>query len=175
MITLRSVANAASGLFILSLAQLLGSSGCASANTGAQPPSASPRPIIARRPPESSKEKRAEADTLLRTLSDGRKVIARAALSALTSKGPQRFIATLRVRPSFVGKRFRGWRVLRYRGPGRLELGDIVVRVNNQPVERPEQFMAVWAGLPQASELKIELLRQGQPHVFRWPIVDLRP
>ena len=50
--------------------------------------------------------------------------------------------------------------------------GDVVVRVNGQAIERPEQALAVWEGLRVASTLAIEYLRAGERREARFAIVD---
>ena len=98
--------------------------------------------------------------------------ISRAPLDRFVNAGPQEFIQRVRVRPVFHEGRFRGWRILAYAGPGPIRRGDVVSRVNGQPIERPEEFMAVWNGLGHRHELVVELTRQGQPVTLRYPIVD---
>jgi type II secretory pathway component PulC len=46
------------------------------------------------------------------------------------------------------------------------------VRVNGQPIERPEQAVRVWNSLHVASELMIEYLREGESRHVRFEIVD---
>lgn len=78
----------------------------------------------------------------------------------------------MRVRPTFARGRFFGWRVIRYEGPGRLRPGDIVVRVNGQPIQRPREFMRVWKTLAQREQLTIRMVRDGNPVTLRFSIVD---
>ena len=86
--------------------------------------------------------------------------------------GAQQFIRLIRVRASFRGGRFFGWRVIAYNGPGPIKPGDIVLRVNGRPIERPEQFMAVWSSLDKATEIVVALHRGGKPRTLRYPIID---
>jgi type II secretory pathway component PulC len=99
-------------------------------------------------------------------------VITRAELEAQLRAGAQSFIQKVRVRPSFRGGRFIGWRVLAYQGPGPIRTGDVVKRVNGEELERPEQFMKAWNGLRGRTELVLELIRSGKPLSLRFPIVD---
>jgi type II secretory pathway component PulC len=88
------------------------------------------------------------------------------------AEGPQAFISQVDVRPAFQRGRFFGWRIVDYRGPGHLRRGDIVVQVNGLGLERPEQFVAAWAGLRRARALEFELIREGRRQTFRYPILE---
>jgi len=98
--------------------------------------------------------------------------IARLQLKSYVRQGPHRFIQQVRVRPTFRGGRFFGWRIQSYGGPGPVKTGDVVTRVNGKSLERPEQFMKVWENLVAEPELVVELVRSGQPVTLRYPIVD---
>ena len=98
--------------------------------------------------------------------------IARKELERFLVQGAQWFIQLVRVRPAFRHGRFFGWRILAYHGPGPIHTGDIVKQVNGRPVERPEQFMAVWQHLGRASELVVALHRDGKATTLRYPIID---
>lgn len=99
--------------------------------------------------------------------------IRRAEFNAVLARGPQAFIRKIRVRPALRrGRRFYGWRVVSYDGPGPIRPGDIVTRVNGRPVERPDQFMNVWRDLARADKLEVRLIRDGKLEVLTFPIVD---
>ncbi len=98
--------------------------------------------------------------------------ITRAVLMKFHKRGPQRFIARLRVKATFNRGRFFGWRMLSYRGPGPIKPGDVIIDVNGMPIERPDQFMKVWEKLPTIKELTVKLLRDGKPNTLRYPVVD---
>ncbi|MCS6911975.1 MAG: hypothetical protein RMK29_01260 [Myxococcales bacterium] len=104
--------------------------------------------------------------------------ILRAELLRILDQSPALFLRQVDSEPRFEGGRFRGWYIHSF-FPGDprfvgidLMRGDVVTRINGQPIEMPEQFIAVWEKLRQARELRVELLRNGQPHVARWAIVD---
>jgi type II secretory pathway component PulC len=99
-----------------------------------------------------------------------RSQIHRQELDQFLKLGPQDFIQRVRVRPSFRAGTFVGWRVLAYRGPGPVRPGDVVLGVNGNNLERPEQFMEVWDRLGSASNLVLELLRSGQRLSFRYVV-----
>jgi general secretion pathway protein C len=103
--------------------------------------------------------------------------IPRAALEDVLARGPGAFLSTVAVEPDLVGGRFVGFRVTELRdaalfGAGDLQPGDTVVSVNGRAIERPEQAFEVWTSLRVASELTVDVLRDGQPRQLRYPIVD---
>lgn len=98
--------------------------------------------------------------------------VSRTEVDAVLKEGPQAFISRLRVRATFRGGRFFGWKLLSYRGPGPLLRGDIVCSINHLPIERPDEFMKVWADLASARELTVDLYRKGAPLTLRYPIAD---
>jgi type II secretory pathway component PulC len=99
-------------------------------------------------------------------------VVTRAELETHLRDGAQSFIQKVRVRPAFRSGRFLGWRVLAYEGPGPIRIGDVVMRVNGEELERPDQFMKAWNGLRGRSDLVVEMIRAGKRVALRFPIVD---
>ncbi|MFO0712970.1 MAG: PDZ domain-containing protein [Sandaracinus sp.] len=103
--------------------------------------------------------------------------IQRAALDEVLSRGPGAFLSKVAVEPNLVEGRFTGFRVTELRDTALFESvdlqpGDTIVSVNGQPIERPEQAFEVWSGMRVASELTVDVLRDGQPRQLRYPIVD---
>lgn len=102
--------------------------------------------------------------------------IKRADFAATVAKGPQRFIATLKVRPVMEGRRFRGFQLVGttpdspLAGSMNVRTGDVIVSVNGTPVERPDQFMKAWDALAKAAHLDVKLRRAGNQMVYRWTI-----
>lgn len=79
--------------------------------------------------------------------------------------------------PVFVGGKFRGFRVLEVRGGPEwsaidLKPGDVVTAVNGFRVERPEAVGQAMETLVVASELRIDLDRDGESRALRFAIVD---
>jgi len=100
----------------------------------------------------------------------------RSDLMHVLDRGPADFLASIEQDPlvergQFHGWIFRGWRDRRY-AIANLRPGDIIVRVSGRPIERPDQFQEVWESLRAATELVLELRRDGQPVTLRWPIKD---
>ncbi len=91
-------------------------------------------------------------------------------------RGPHDFLASIDEDPLLEGNQFRGWVFRGWRDDryaiADLLPGDIILRINGKPIERPEQFMEVWDSLRNASELVIETQRAGKPRTLRYPIRD---
>ena len=121
------------------------------------------------------------ADELPRTEvaeSTGPGTIDRALLLTVLDGGLGRFLQGVETEPVVIDGQFVGFRLVslfpqdaRFRDVG-IEPGDVVTRVNGQPIERPEQAVRVWDGLRVASELVIEYQRQGESSVVRFAIED---
>lgn len=96
----------------------------------------------------------------------------RAELLGVLERGPHAFLKELDVRPMLQSGRFIGWRVLAYRRSNVLKQGDVVTRVNEQPVQRPDEFFAVWRSLAKAEYLRVEVLRGGKSLTLHYAITD---
>jgi len=100
----------------------------------------------------------------------------RAAFSQVLKAGPQRFIASLRVDAHLKEGRFVGFRLLQFLpnssliNNGAVRPGDVILSVNKERLERPDQFMRIWEKLEEAQQLEVLLLRGTQRHRYRWII-----
>lgn len=108
--------------------------------------------------------------------------IKRETLDHALAQGAGWFIRQVGVRPVVTGdQRFYGFQLTSlfpaqsFSTSLPIRVGDIVQRINGSPVERPEQFMQVWASLATASHLSIHVVRDGQPLLVTWVIEDTRP
>ncbi len=104
--------------------------------------------------------------------------IARSVLVPILDAGLGRFLQGVRTEAVLDHGRFVGFRILslypddpRFAHAG-LHAGDVITRVNGQPIEHPEQALTVWNGLRVASELMIDYLRDGSPREIRFEIAD---
>jgi len=110
----------------------------------------------------------------------GGATITRAQLEAVLDGGLGRFLGRVETEPAREAGQFVGFRIVALEGSlasadaasSGLRAGDVVMRVNGQIIERPEQAFAVWEGLRVASTLAIEYLRAGQRREARFEIVD---
>lgn len=98
--------------------------------------------------------------------------ISRGRLQEIISDGAQAFVAQMRVRPTFRRKKFVGWRLVTYSGPGPMKKGDIVCSVNGMPLQKPDEVMKAWASLQGAKQLEIRYIRRGKAEVLRYTVVD---
>jgi hypothetical protein len=103
--------------------------------------------------------------------------IPRPVLLAVLARGVGRFLQHVELEPSLERGRFVGWRLLRVfdaaqTGPAGLRPGDLVLRVNGQSIERPEQFKNVWDSLATESLLILQVERGGQRSEIRHKILQ---
>jgi hypothetical protein len=104
--------------------------------------------------------------------------IARSALRAELARGIGRFLQNVKTEAVLSRGHFMGWRILslfakrpdvQVKG---ISAGDVLLRVNGQSIERPEEFKDVWDSLETAKELVLEIERQGQPSTLHYRIVE---
>ena len=97
---------------------------------------------------------------------------------AVLEQGVPRFLQKVLAEPHLSRGRFMGWRLVSLfsNDPGMtagvLRVGDTVLSVNGQSIERPEQFKNVWDSLATSSELVFKVRRGDQPSTVRYAIVD---
>ncbi|MBU0549954.1 hypothetical protein KKF91_20350 [Myxococcota bacterium] len=102
--------------------------------------------------------------------------ISRAELLKTLDGGPQPFIASIGVAAHLEGGRFVGFKLTHFNPDSPLvnnafiRRGDVILTVNQEPLERPEQFMRAWEVVRAAQALDVVLLRDGQKRRFRWTI-----
>jgi len=97
---------------------------------------------------------------------------------ALKTPGVLFQYVVLDTHPVFLAGKFHGFRVAELRGGPNdwsgvdLKPGDVVTAVNGFPIERPEQALEAFQSLAVASELRVDLEREGEPRSLRWAITD---
>jgi general secretion pathway protein C len=129
----------------------------------AAPPSASTTPVTASAPPPP--------------IEVTEPVIQRAALDEVLDAGLGAFLGRVATAPSLDGNRFVGFRVVELRDASLfanvdLQPGDVILSVNGQSIERPDDAFTAWTGLRVASEITLAVLRDGQRRDLRFAIVD---
>lgn len=101
-------------------------------------------------------------------------VLTRQVLVDAAARGLGHFLSEVDVSPVVDAGRFVGFRLnsaihlRRWRRAGAdLLPGDVVTRVNGLPIDRPERAVGCLAALRDATELRVDLLRRGQPVAVR--------
>lgn len=102
--------------------------------------------------------------------------IARASVDAAVKAGLGKFLGNLEVEAQLDKGKFVGWRIVELRGDMwsgiDLKPGDVVTRVNGFTIEREHEADAAFKSLTVASEIRVSVLRSGQPAEIRFAIVD---
>lgn len=99
-----------------------------------------------------------------------------AEFDAAMARGPQRVVASVEVQPALEKGRFLGFRIVRLQPDGdfrsctSLLPGDVVLTVNREPLERPEQFMRAWEVVKASRSVEVELQRGTSRMLYRWTI-----
>ncbi len=76
--------------------------------------------------------------------------------------------------PVMKDGRFHGFRLKAINPDWAIDLrpGDVITRVNGQPIEHPEEADAALRSLEKAPALKVDYERDGKPRTLELPIVD---
>jgi len=102
--------------------------------------------------------------------------ISRTVFNTVYREGPQRFIASLHVKPHVVGTRFVGYTLVGFeptspmKGGQYIQVGDTVMSVNGYSLEKPDQFMKAWQRLRTAKTLEVRVRRGEKTFTVRWHI-----
>lgn len=149
--------KARNAIFLPLAALLLAACGGASATTSSS--TTTPQAAQAQEPPLGPNQLR--RSDLMKTL----------------SAGPGVFLGELDVEAVLKNGRFHGWRIVSFREPASwekvdLKPGDVVLRVNGYPLERPEEAMVPWQSLAIAEELHVDYEREGEARELRYEILD---
>ncbi len=78
--------------------------------------------------------------------------------------------------PAYNGESFVGYEVVEVLKPeleaGPLRAGDVLLAVNDLPIERPDHALAIWRQLWGRKTISLDLLRDGKPRRYVVPIVS---
>lgn len=104
-------------------------------------------------------------------------VIVRTELDRVLDAGPGAFLGRVEIEPVMEGERFVAFRIAALHDEALfagvdLSVGDRLVSINGQTIERPEHAMTVWSSLRVASELLVVIERAGQMRQLRFAIVE---
>lgn len=143
----------------------------------APPPSAESVDLTAQPPPPPPPPARSERIMIATVTNDKNSpyvgVIDREGLHAIIDQGLGRLLGRLKISPVLQRGKFEGFRVTGldpvWSGAGML-LEDVIVRLNGQPIERPEQAQVAFESLRVASEISLDLTREGKPKKLRYRI-----
>lgn len=102
--------------------------------------------------------------------------ITRRDLDTVLAAGPGAILAAVITEPVLKNGRFIGFKIARFSGdaPRAIDLraGDVILKANGRKIERPENYFAVLEDLRIASELRFDVLRNGEPTTLIYPILD---
>jgi type II secretory pathway component PulC len=102
--------------------------------------------------------------------------VPRASVNAALKAGLGKFLGNLEVEAQLEKGKFVGWRIVQLHGDMwsgvDLKPGDVVTRVNGFKIEREHEANAAFKSLEVASEIRVSVIRAGQPLEIRFAIVD---
>ena len=100
--------------------------------------------------------------------------LSRVKFDEVIQRGPQALISSVRVAPARRNGNFIGFKLteIHPNSPLRhtLRTGDIVKKVNDESIERPEHFMRTWSLVARSKELWILIERDQHEMTMRWKI-----
>lgn len=97
-------------------------------------------------------------------------------VNALVARGFPDFLQRVEVEPRLVDGQFRGWSIVNlspreFWSGVDLRPGDVVTRVNDQPIERETEAFDVFESLKQSDALRVAFQRNGQSRLLEYKIV----
>lgn len=101
----------------------------------------------------------------------------RSDVNELLDQGFSNFLKRVEVEPSLDNGKFKGWAIVALNPPEfwegvDLKPGDVVVSVNDLPLERETQAFDAFESLRSAEKLEVSYLRAGEPRKLAYKIVD---
>jgi type II secretory pathway component PulC len=97
-------------------------------------------------------------------------------VNALIDRGFPQFLQQVDVEPRLVDGQFRGWSIVKlnpreFWAGVDLKPGDIVLRVNDLPIERDTEAFDVFESLKESDALRVAFQRDGQTRLLEYKIV----
>lgn len=150
---------------------------CAGSEKTPRTPAAAP--VAAPAPEDAGASEQADASEQDKTLRAGQGdpaylgVLDRKGLLIVIEQGLGRVLARLKVSAAMRNGRYEGFRVTAidpsWASAG-IQVGDVLLRLNGQPIERPEQAQVAFESLRVASEVALELARNGEKLTLRYRV-----
>jgi type II secretory pathway component PulC len=126
--------------------------------------------------PEAPQPKLAEAPPAPPPEPQPKEKVARASVDAALKAGLGKFLGNLEVEAHLDKGKFVGWKIVELRGDMwtgvDLKPGDVVTRVNGFKIEREHEANAAFKSLAVASEIRVSIIRDGQPVEVRFAIEE---
>jgi hypothetical protein len=151
---------------------------CAARAPAAPPPPPKSEPRVVPPPPPPPPPPVGHEQVLITNVTNDKNspylgVLDREGLDAVIDQGLGRVLGRLKVSPVLQRGQFQGFRVtgvdVAWKAAG-IAVDDVILRLNGQPIERPEQAQAAFESLRVASEISLDLLREGKPKKLRYRI-----
>jgi len=98
-------------------------------------------------------------------------------VNALIARGFPDFLQHVDVEPRLVDGQFRGWSIVQlnpteFWSGVDLKPGDIVMRVNDLPIERETEAFDAFESLKQSDALRVAFQRDGQNRLLEYKIIS---
>lgn len=112
------------------------------------------------------------------TVPEGAEVVSRADVIKLMQRGPAYILQSVRVEPYRNDGTFRGFEIVAVsRGAKdvlepQMQLGDVVVSINDVRIQRPDDYLKVWKSLNTVDTVEIDYLRDDVDKTAVWVIRD---
>ncbi len=129
----------------------------------------------------ASGARKVRLDAPVRQRSPGPPSFKRSLLDRVLAAGPGALLQHVPLKPAFSGgqqRRFVGFRIARIfdNSPAVLRFGvqpgDLLRSVNGMRVTTPDQLMAVFKRLQNATVVQVSVMREGRRLDFAWPVID---
>jgi hypothetical protein len=97
--------------------------------------------------------------------------LSRQEVDSVLEQGPPWLLQRIEVEEVIDKGQFVGWRLLDMPHDWQqLQRGDVVKKVNDKPLERPDEVWSAWMAIATASEIKVAFERDGQDQLLSIPI-----
>lgn len=126
---------------------------CGGAPTGPETPKTPPKEAPAPSVPEGS--------------------VDRQLLDSILRQGPPWMLERVPIEEVMEAGKFKGWRLQDFPvewGSIDLQPGDVILSINDLPLERPDELFAAWTSMSASREIKLAYVREGEQRSLTIPI-----